>query len=268
MPEIAVVGGGRIGVAADDGTVADRRRAVGRRPDDRRSTSRRSPDDPSTTSCSPTWLLAAADRATPISDLVASDRYRRHTVGVMARRAVEAAARRAGGETIAVPVNRALDRSFTSASAEQYVLTVNGVDYPIIADASRTSWRDPHRGRTHRHEGRLRRFVSAAPAWCSSTAGRSTRARTSPQAQGRSVTTVESLADGDELSDLQRDLLEVGGVQCGFCTPGMLMSATALLAEQPDPTDDEIRIGLSGNLCRCTGYARIIDAVKVTARRR
>jgi len=85
------------------------------------------------------------------------------------------------------------------------------------------------------------------------------------QADGRSITTVEGLSDRDRLSRLQRNLLEVGGVQCGFCTPGMLISATALLAEHLDPTDDEIRIGLSGNLCRCTGYARIIDAVRVTA---
>ena len=84
------------------------------------------------------------------------------------------------------------------------------------------------------------------------------------QAQGRQVTTVEGLADGDQLADLQRNLLEIGGVQCGFCTPGMLMSATALLANNPSPTDDDIRIGLSGNLCRCTGYARIIEAVRVS----
>ena len=70
------------------------------------------------------------------------------------------------------------------------------------------------------------------------------------QAQGREITTVESLAEGDELHPLQRNILATGGVQCGFCTPGMLMSATALLSENDDPTDEEIRIGLSGNLCR------------------
>ncbi len=85
------------------------------------------------------------------------------------------------------------------------------------------------------------------------------------QAQGRQITTVEGLADGDELHALQRNILEAGGVQCGFCTPGMLMSARALLDRTPNPTDDEIRIGLSGNLCRCTGYAKIIEAVRETA---
>ena len=85
------------------------------------------------------------------------------------------------------------------------------------------------------------------------------------QAQGREIITVEGLADGDELHPLQRNILTTGGVQCGFCTPGMLMSATALLAENDDPSDEEIRIGLSGNLCRCTGYARILSAVTATA---
>ncbi len=85
------------------------------------------------------------------------------------------------------------------------------------------------------------------------------------QAEGRAITTVEGLADGDELHALQRNILAAGGVQCGFCTPGMLMSARALLDRTPNPTDDEIRIGLSGNLCRCTGYAKIIAAVRETA---
>lgn len=85
------------------------------------------------------------------------------------------------------------------------------------------------------------------------------------QAADRSVTTIEGVMRGDELHPLQRNLLDAGGVQCGFCTPGMIISATALLAETPSPTDEDIRIGLSGNLCRCTGYAKIIDAVRRTA---
>jgi carbon-monoxide dehydrogenase small subunit len=85
------------------------------------------------------------------------------------------------------------------------------------------------------------------------------------QAQGREITTVEGLADGDDLHALQRNILEIGGVQCGFCTPGMLMSARALLDRNANPSIEEIRIGLSGNLCRCTGYARILAAVEATA---
>ena len=85
------------------------------------------------------------------------------------------------------------------------------------------------------------------------------------QADGREVTTVEGLASGSELHPLQRAFLEQGGVQCGFCTPGMLISATALLKGNPDPTEAEIRAGLSGNLCRCTGYVGIVAAVQSAA---
>lgn len=85
------------------------------------------------------------------------------------------------------------------------------------------------------------------------------------QAAGRRVTTVEGLAVDGRPSPLQRAFLEAGGVQCGFCTPGMLMSATALLAEDPAPTDEAIRAGLAGNLCRCTGYQRIVAAVSRAA---
>ena len=85
------------------------------------------------------------------------------------------------------------------------------------------------------------------------------------QADGREVTTVEGLADGDELAPLQRAFLEQGGVQCGFCTPGMLISATVLLRMNPDPSDEDVRIALSGNLCRCTGYDGIVRAVRRVA---
>ena len=81
------------------------------------------------------------------------------------------------------------------------------------------------------------------------------------QAEGSEITTVEGLSEGDDLAPLQAAFLEHGGVQCGFCTPGMLVSATALLQENPSPSEDEVRIALSGNLCRCTGYDGIVKAV-------
>ena len=81
------------------------------------------------------------------------------------------------------------------------------------------------------------------------------------QAEGSEITTVEGLSDGDTLAPLQVAFLEQGGVQCGFCTPGMLISATALLAANPSPSEDDVRIALSGNLCRCTGYDGIVKAV-------
>jgi carbon-monoxide dehydrogenase small subunit len=85
------------------------------------------------------------------------------------------------------------------------------------------------------------------------------------QAEGREITTVEGLAPPGELSDLQRAFLDHGGVQCGFCTPGMLISATALLNRAAAPSEDEVRIALAGNLCRCTGYQGIVNAVLETA---
>jgi aerobic-type carbon monoxide dehydrogenase small subunit (CoxS/CutS family) len=85
------------------------------------------------------------------------------------------------------------------------------------------------------------------------------------QADGSAITTVEGLAGDGELSPLQAAFLREGGVQCGFCTPGMLVSATALLADNPSPSEDEVRIALSGNLCRCTGYDGIVKAVLAAA---
>ena len=80
------------------------------------------------------------------------------------------------------------------------------------------------------------------------------------QADGASVTTVEGLA-GDEQTPLQRSFAEHHALQCGYCTPGMLMSATALLAENPSPTEDDVKVALQGNICRCTGYWNIVEAV-------
>ena len=85
------------------------------------------------------------------------------------------------------------------------------------------------------------------------------------QADGREITTVEGLGGEREMHPLQRSILQEGGVQCGFCTPGMLISAAALLTENPAPTDEDIRIALSGNLCRCTGYQKILGAVRRAA---
>ena len=82
-----------------------------------------------------------------------------------------------------------------------------------------------------------------------------------PQAEGREITTVEGLAIGDALDPLQQAFQDTHGLQCGFCTPGILMTLTAFLAEHPSPDEAEIREALSGNLCRCTGYQHIVDAV-------
>jgi carbon-monoxide dehydrogenase small subunit len=83
-----------------------------------------------------------------------------------------------------------------------------------------------------------------------------------PQADGAKITTIEGLGDVNHLHPLQKAFVDEGAIQCGFCTPGMIMSSFYLLSKNPKPTDEEIREGLSGNLCRCTGYAKIIKAVE------
>ncbi|MFZ4721005.1 MAG: (2Fe-2S)-binding protein [Ilumatobacteraceae bacterium] len=147
-----------------------------------------------------------------------------------------------------------------------YTLTVNGIEYPVSADQGRNllSVIRTEVGLTGTKEGcddcecgACMVLLDGQPVnSCSYLA---------VQAQGRSVTTVEGLTNGDEMHPLQRNILEEGGVQCGFCTPGMLVSACALLERNPSPSDEDVRIGLSGNLCRCTGYAKIVAAVQRTA---
>ena len=85
------------------------------------------------------------------------------------------------------------------------------------------------------------------------------------QAQGARITTIEGLAQGDTLHPVQAAFSACHGLQCGFCTPGMIMASADLLRRHPDPTDDQIREGLAGNLCRCTGYVNIVAAVKSAA---
>lgn len=145
-------------------------------------------------------------------------------------------------------------------------LTVNGVAYPVTIDAARSlvSVIRTEIGLTGTKEGcddcecgACMVLLDGQPVnSCSYLAA---------QAQGRTIITIEGVMHGADLHPLQRNLLEAGGVQCGFCTPGMIISATALLARNPSPTDEEIRIGLSGNLCRCTGYVKIVEAVARTA---
>ncbi len=150
--------------------------------------------------------------------------------------------------------------------SESIVLTVNGVPYPVTIDQSRNllSVIRTEVGLTGTKEGcddcecgACMVLLDGQPVnSCSYLA---------VQAQGRAITTVEGVLEGGEMAALQRNLLEEGGVQCGYCTPGMIMSATALLTRTPAPTEEDIRIGLSGNLCRCTGYTKIVQAVQRTA---
>jgi carbon-monoxide dehydrogenase small subunit len=85
------------------------------------------------------------------------------------------------------------------------------------------------------------------------------------EADGGKIVTIEGLAEGDKLHPVQQAFIDNGGLQCGFCSPGMIMSAKALLDENPTPTDEEIKKGIAGNLCRCTGYAKIFDSIRAAS---
>ncbi len=148
-------------------------------------------------------------------------------------------------------------------------LNVNGVEYPLEVDAhasllhtvrDRVGLTGSKEGCDDSECGACMMLIDGRPVnSCSYLA---------VQADGSQIITVEGLTNTDELAPLQEAFLVEGGVQCGFCTPGMLISATALLESNPDPTPDEVRIGLSGNLCRCTGYDGIVKAVLKVAEAR
>ena len=150
--------------------------------------------------------------------------------------------------------------------SESFNLSVNGVSYPVNVDQGRNllSVIRGEVGLTGTKEGcddcecgACMVLLDGQPVnSCSYLA---------VQAQGRAITTIEGVMTGDEMHPLQRNILEEGGVQCGFCTPGMILSAHALLARNASPSEEEVRIGLSGNLCRCTGYTKIVAAVQRTA---
>ena len=86
------------------------------------------------------------------------------------------------------------------------------------------------------------------------------------EAQGQEITTIEGLADGDQLHPIQQAFVEHGGLQCGYCTPGMILSAKAFLDKNPKPTEDQIKFAIAGNLCRCTGYVKIIESIQAAAK--
>jgi carbon-monoxide dehydrogenase small subunit len=145
-------------------------------------------------------------------------------------------------------------------------LTVNGVGYPVQVEAGETLLRTvrDRLGLTGSKEGCDDSECGACMMLLDGQPVNSCSYLTL-QADGRELTTVEGLGNGTSLHPLQRAFLEQGGVQCGFCTPGMLISATALLARNPAPSELEVRVALAGNLCRCTGYDGIVKAVLAVA---
>jgi aerobic-type carbon monoxide dehydrogenase small subunit (CoxS/CutS family) len=150
----------------------------------------------------------------------------------------------------------------------EITLTVNGVAYPVEIDPRRSllSVVRDELGLTGSKEGCDDSECGACMMLLDGNPVNSC-SYLAIQAQDREITTIEGLGQDDDLHPLQEAFLSEGGVQCGFCTPGMLISATALLRQNPDPTEEEVRIALSGNLCRCTGYDGIVRAVRRVAQK-
>ncbi len=148
-------------------------------------------------------------------------------------------------------------------STQQVTVMINGTSYPLTVEARR-SLADVIReevGLTGTHLGCEHGVCGACTVLLD---GQPARAclRLAVQADGAEITTIEGLADGDEMHPVQKAMKEAMAFQCAFCSPGFLMSAVALLEENPNPTTEEIRKELSGNLCRCTGYQSIVAGVE------
>jgi aerobic carbon-monoxide dehydrogenase small subunit len=146
-------------------------------------------------------------------------------------------------------------------------LNVNGEDYEVIA-RPRESLLDVLRNKLNLTGTKVGCNEGDCGACTVIMSGRAVNACLvlAVEAEGEKILTVEGLAQGPQLHPLQDAFIRYGGFQCGYCTPGMLLSAKALLDENPDPTDEEIKNGISGNLCRCTGYAKIVESIREAAR--
>jgi len=220
---------------------------------------------------------AAAATATPIDDIRAPAGYRNSTVAVMVERGLRAL--RDGTEratwpdqppllssTGYIPTHAAPQRRIDSAS--EIAVEINGIGVSAAGAAGTTllDWLREHAGLgaagslSGTKEGCAEGECGACTVQLDGSAVMSCVVPAA-RADGSSVTTIEGLARVDDLHPLQQSFIDCAAVQCGFCIPGFLVAGASLLDEIPDPDDDQIRLGLSGNLCRCTGYYKIIDAV-------
>lgn len=148
-------------------------------------------------------------------------------------------------------------------------LTVNGEPYEVLIEPRTTllSLIRDHLGLTGTKEGCSEGMCGACTVLVDGKAVKSCLVL-ALQVQGKKVTTIEGLAQGGQLSPIQDSFIKHGAIQCGFCTPGMVLSAKAFLDEYPNPTEEGVKFAIAGNLCRCTGYVKIIEAITGVASRK
>ena len=216
----------------------------------------------------------AAAAVTPIDDVRATAEYRVDTIPTLVRRSLAAIR---DGETAerwpAEPpcLGRRTEREPATGAVDDLVaitIDVNGTEHRSTGAQSRTllDWLRDEAGMTGVKEGCAEGECGACTVVLDGQAVMSCLVNAA-QADGATVVTAEGIADGDDLSPLQQAFVDEFAVQCGFCIPGFIVAGTSLLDERPEPTDEQIRLGLSGNLCRCTGYYPIEQAVRLAGGR-
>ena len=212
---------------------------------------------------------AAANEGVPIDDIRGSAGYRRTTIAALVERALERIAD--GTESTDLPTDPVLlETPHPRHAVEPFngtvVATING-HCRRLEDVAGLSLLDALRDRaglTGAKEGCAEGECGACTVWLDGRAVMSCLVP-APQAHGATVTTIEGLATGDRLHPVQQAFIDYGAVQCGFCIPGMIMAGAKLVDECRAPSSDEIRTAISGNICRCTGYAKIVAAIEAAA---
>lgn len=212
----------------------------------------------------------AANNASPISDVRGSNEYRSYIVYVIVKNGLEAIAQDQcdkGLPRTAVCLDTSEDAEMTIPwDGEKIITTINGITYTFTSgfDKSLLHLLREEAGLTGTKEGCGEGECGACTVHMDGKAVMSCLVP-APRAHGANITTIEGIQKGEQLHPIQQAFIDFGAVQCGFCTPGFIMSAVKLLEEIPHPNQDEIKLAITGNLCRCTGYYKIVQAIEAAS---